>query len=96
MLAVLAGADPDDPYSRRGATGARRLTRRLGVPALTGRDAAWTAAVAAAPADEIVEATSSRSSPPVDCSTPARGSPSGTPRSVMRSTPPTSIPWCGR
>ena len=54
-LAVLAGADPDDPYSRRGAQRPAALPLRLGVPVLPGLDGAWAAAVAAAPADEIVE-----------------------------------------
>jgi allophanate hydrolase len=54
-LAVLAGADPEDPHSRRNAQRPAALPLRLGVPALSDLDAAWAAAVAAAPVDEIVE-----------------------------------------
>lgn len=56
-LAVLAAADPDDPYSRVGAQRPPALPLRLGVPASCEVDdpAAWEAAVAAAPADAIVE-----------------------------------------
>ena len=57
-LAVIAGPDLDDPYSRSGPSRPSALAPRLGVPASCELDepasAAWAAAVAAAPA-EIVE-----------------------------------------
>jgi allophanate hydrolase len=56
-LAVLAGPDPDDPYSRTAAQRPPALPLRLGVPRSCDVDdeGAWASAVAAAPADEIVE-----------------------------------------
>ena len=56
-LAVLAGPDPEDPYSRSAAQRAAALPLRLGVPWSCDVDDedAWAAAVAAAQADEVVE-----------------------------------------
>lgn len=59
VLAVIAGADPDDPYSRSGPQRSSTLAPRIGVPSTCELDepaaAAWAGAVARAPADEIVE-----------------------------------------
>ena len=58
-LALLAGADPEDPYSRGARQRPPALRLRLGVPFSVDIDdaaaGAWEAAVAAAPVDEIVE-----------------------------------------